>query len=173
MGTGGTLLGASLLAGHVTLDGGSTTLLSLLNDGGGVHTTDEILAEPAGERGHHARLVAQQRRRGAHGGPGRDFRIILTDGTPIDVTLTLTATTTLQALFDQITAAANAVAPGRLVVALDPASGDAITLQDTRDGGNPIQVAALNGSPAAADLGLLGTGARGRPHRRGHHGRQP
>ena len=107
----------------------STTLVSSLNSGDGVRTA-----------------------------PGGDFQIILTDGTTVNVTLGITSTTTLQDLFNQITTAANAVAPGRLVVALDQASGDAITLQDTRDGGGDLQVAALNGSPAAADLGLLGTG---------------
>src|SRR5262249_7578382 len=78
-----------------------------------------------------------------------------------NVTLNIASTTSLQDLFNQITAAANAVAPGRLIVALNPVTGDTITLQDTGTGDGDLQVAALNGSFAPADLGILAPGSSG------------
>ncbi len=84
-----------------------------------------------------------------------DFEIILTDGTAVNIALSITASTTVQDLLNQIAAPAN----GRLIVQLDQEQGNAITLQDTTNGGSDIQVVALNNSPAASDLGILTTGS--------------
>ena len=91
--------------------------------------------------------------------PGTDFRITFTDGTTIDVDLTASILT-VQQLIAAILAAANAVAPGRLSVGIDPDSLNSLLLNDAIDAGAiDLEVTALNGSLAAADLGLLDAGA--------------
>ena len=85
-----------------------------------------------------------------------DFQIILTDGSTVDVTLSINGTTTVQDVLNQI---ADAAPSGRLIVQLDEELGNAITIQDTENGGGDIQVVALNNSPVANDLGILTTGS--------------
>ncbi len=135
--SGGTTLPLSSLAnGFSTVTGTfnnllgaeSTTLVSTLNNGFGVRTA---------------------------GGDLPDFEIILTDGTSVDVTLSINYTTTVQSLLNQIQDAA----PSRLIVQLDQQLGNAITIQDTENGGQNIQVVPLNNSPAADDLGIDTTGS--------------
>ncbi|MGO9922562.1 MAG: beta strand repeat-containing protein, partial [Isosphaeraceae bacterium] len=154
-GVRGTLFGASVPAGNVTLSGGVTTPLALLNNRAGVQTTDLTENNLLGLES--TTLVSTLNNGDGvtalnNGQP--DFEVILTDGTVVDVTLSINASTTVQDVLNQISDAAN----GRLVVQLDQGTGDAITLQDTVNGASDIQVVALDNSPAANDLGILTTG---------------
>src|SRR6185295_82292 len=78
------------------------------------------------------------------------FEIVLTDGSRVRVDIGAAAT--LQDVLDAITSAS-----GRLAVGLDD-SGTALVLADTGVGSGDVSVNALNGSMAAADLGILDTG---------------
>ena len=155
-GVGGMLVGASVPAGHVALSGGTTAPLSLLNNGAGVHTSDLTENNLLG-------LESTTRVSTLNNGDGvqalnngqPDFRVILTDGTAVDVKLTINANSTVQDVLSAISTAAN----GRLVVELDQGTGDAISLMDTHNGGSDIQVVALDNSPAAAGLGILKIGS--------------
>ena len=155
-GASANVIDASGFGGPVFLNGGSTVLLSLLNGGVGVRSTDLDELELTGatllsalNQGAGVRFV----------NPGTDFRITLTDGTTIDVDL-IASILTVQQLIDTILAAANAVAPGRLSVGIDPDSLNSLLLNDAIDAGAiDLEVTALNGSLAAADLGLLDAGA--------------
>jgi flagellar hook-associated protein 2 len=82
---------------------------------------------------------------------GADLRILAGDGSTFDVTLA-TAKTVGQVL-DLI----NAAGGGKIVADVAPGGGTGIRLTDMTGGGGAITVAALNGSSAAADLGLSGT----------------
>ena len=154
-GVGTQLAGTALSGGSVVLNGGSTVLLSLLNGGVGVRVTDLDQLDLTG-----ATLVATLNQGAGIRflGPAADFRITLTDGTTIDVDLTA-AILTVQQLIETILVAADAVAPGRLSVVIDPDTLNSLLLNDAVDSGGEIEVTALNGSLAAADLGLLDAGA--------------
>ncbi|MBS0265303.1 MAG: M10 family metallopeptidase C-terminal domain-containing protein, partial [Planctomycetes bacterium] len=158
---------ASGFAGPVTLDGGSTVRLDLLNNGVGVRRTDLdhtdlTTTDPAtGELNTLLSVLNQGsgvRGTGSNGTTGKDFRITLTDGKTIDVDLTSTVLT-IGDVIDAILNAANLAWPGRLTVEVDPETGDSLVLRDSVLGSGDLQVTALNGSFAAADLGLLKTGA--------------
>ena len=155
-GTGGTLDGAKVPAGHAVLSGGTTTPLALLNGGTGVQIGDRGELNLLGSES--TQLVSTLNNGNgirALKNDSPDFQVILTDGTAVDVTLSITPTTTVQELLNEIALPAN----GRLIVGLDQQLGNAITLQDTKNGGSDIQVVALNNSFAASDLGILKTGA--------------
>ena len=128
---------------------------TLLNGGVGVRSTDLDEFELTGatllsvlNQGAGVRFVA-----------GNDFRITLTDGTTINVDLTASILT-VQQLITAILAAANAVAPGRLSVVIDPDTLNSLLLNDAIDADTfDLEVTALNGSFAADDLGLVDAGA--------------
>ena len=79
-----------------------------------------------------------------------EMRITLSSGATVDVDLTYAVT--LQDVFDAIHAASST-----LTASLDLAS-KAIVINNTGPGSSLISVTALNGSTAAADLGILKTG---------------
>src|SRR5574341_635110 len=152
-GAGTLLTGTAVPGGAVTLDGGSTVLLSLLNGGTGVRTTDQQQVDLLT---HESTTLLSSLNQG--GGVrrvnGADFRITLTDGTTVDVDIT-PAMTTLQDAIDAMLNAANAVAPGRLSVVVNPDTGNSLLLTDSQAFGGDLKVTPLNGSQAAADLGIL------------------
>jgi Ca2+-binding RTX toxin-like protein len=138
------------------LNGGSTILLSLLNNGSGVRRTD---LEQLDLRGRESTTPLSSLNQGAgvRQRQGQDFRITLTDGKTIDVDLAATITT-LQGAIDAIVSAANAVAAGRLAVVVNPDTGNSLLLRDLQDLGGDLEVTALEDSEAAADLGILRQG---------------
>lgn len=158
---------ASSFSGAVTLDGGSTVPLSLLNGGTGVRRTDldkiDLLVTDPATGVFTTQLSklnqgAGVRGTGATGILGKDFRITLTDGKTIDVDLTDT-TLTIQDVINAIHAAASAVAPNRLSIGVDASTADGLLLEDSLSAGGDLTVTALNGSLAASDLGILKAGA--------------
>ena len=158
--TGGThsvkIDASAFTAGHVVLNGGTATPLSSLNNG--FSTTSGTFANLFGAE---STTLVSTLNNGfgvqALNSPSEpDFEIIFTDGSSVNVSLSIDATTTVQDLLNQI---ADAAPSGRLIVQLDQELGNAITLQDTQNDGGNIQVVALNNSPAATDLGILTTGS--------------
>ena len=146
------IIDAAAFSGAVVLDGGADVLLAALNDGSGVGTSDLETLNLSGLEGTTP-LSSLNAGDGVGTATGTDFRIVLSDGTT-NVDVDITTATTLQQVFDAIT---NADAAGRLSVELT-SDGVAIDLADTIDDGLDIQVIAQNGSTAAADLGILGSG---------------
>ncbi len=143
-----------LFTGPVTLDGGSRILLSLLNNGVGVRTTNVPQFDLTGA----TLLAVLNQGDGVRRVDGTDFRITLTDGATVDVDIT-PAMTTVQQVIDAITIAGNTVATGRLIsVFIDPDTLNSIVLNDTIDGGGNLTVTALNNSASAIDLGILREG---------------
>src|SRR5574341_893766 len=155
-GAGTLLTGTAVPGGAVTLDGGSTVLLSLLNGGTGVRTTDQQQVDLLT---HESTTLLSSLNQG--GGVrrvnGADFRMTLTDGTTVDVDIT-PAMTTLQDAIDAMLNAANAVAPGRLSVVVNPDTGNSLLLTDSQAFGGDLKVTPLNGSQAEGDLGILRDG---------------
>ena len=151
--TGGlhsTTVDASGFAGSVTLDAGSQVLLSALDNGSGVHTTDATEPNLTGS----TLLSTLNDGSGVHfaGNGVNDFRITLTDGSSFNVSLY--GATTLQNVFDRITGAGPA---GRVSVGVDTQQGDSIVITDSLDAGGSVSVTSLNGT-TASDLGIAGTG---------------
>jgi Ca2+-binding RTX toxin-like protein len=83
---------------------------------------------------------------------GDDIQIVLSDG-EATVDIDLSSATTVQDVLDLITAPDN-----RLTAELN-ADGTGINITDSTDEGSAIEVLALNGSAAAGNLGILGTGS--------------
>ena len=81
-----------------------------------------------------------------------DFRITLKDGGTIDVKLASAKT-----IQDVVTAINGDSENSNRVTASISGGGNALVLTDTTGGGGTLAVAALNGSKAAADLGILGS----------------
>lgn len=106
----------------VTLSGGYA--LNLLNDGRGVRTQESV----------------------------NDLRILLKDGTTIDVDLD--GAVDVGDVLDRINN--DSENTGDLTASI-AADGVSIALTDTSGGGGTLTVTALNSSKAAADLGILGT----------------
>ena len=148
------LTGRAVPGGGATLDGGSTVLLSLLNGGTGVQRTDQQQFVMDGT----TLLSALNQGEGVRRVGGTDFRITLTDGKTVDVDLAAGATT-VQNVIDAIVGAVNAnpTTLGRLSVKID--NGDSLLLTDSQSLGGDLTVTALNGSFAAADLGILRDGS--------------
>ena len=134
----------------MTLDGGSTVKLDLLNGGTGVRRTDADQVDLTAA----TLLSTLNQGAGVRRVDGGDFRITLTDGTTFDVDVTA-ATTTLQHVLDAIQAGA----PGRLSAVIDPDTLNSLLLTDALDGGGRLTVTPLNSSAAAFDLGILRDGA--------------
>jgi len=128
----------------------ATTEVRFLRNGEGPRTTSGVAVSLAGTAAT-APLALLNNGAGVRTVAGADFRITLTDGGTIDINLG--TVTTLQQVFDVIRQSS----AGRVTAALNTA-GTAIVLTDTRPGGGTIRVTALNGSLAAGDLGILGTG---------------
>lgn len=149
-------LDASAFSGSVTLDGGSAVSLSVLNGGVGVRAVDLQTMSFVG-RESTTLISSLNNGDGVQSVAGNDFRIVLTDGTPIDVDIT--GTVTLQDLINRIALAGNSQANGRLTVGLDEGSGDALVLRDSIEAGEDMRVEPLNGSLAAEQLGLTAGGA--------------
>ena len=84
-------------------------------------------------------------------GGGNDFQITLTDGKAVDVSIHGGANS-VQDVVNDIQNASS-----RLSVTLNSA-GDALVITDSQSDGGNLTVTALNNSPAASDLGILGTG---------------
>lgn len=122
-----------------------STLLSDFNDGVGVsRVTDAI--DPVTGLPDPARDL--------------DFRVTVSSGVSFDVDLTKD-TTTVQHVIDAINAAAAGAGlgvPAEFEARL-AADGNGIELEDLTGGVGTFAVTQLNGSNAAADLGILGTAA--------------
>ena len=145
-------LDASAFDGAVTLDGGSTTLLSALNNGAGVRVSDSTIFELTDA----TPLTTLNSGLGVRTAQGSDLRVLFTDGAQVDVDLS--SATTAGDVVTAIRAAADGYVADRLSVSFDT-SLTAFALIDGVDSDvNAIEVQALNGSQAAADLGLLGKG---------------
>ena len=86
---------------------------------------------------------------------GPDLRVTRTDGTTFDVDVT--GLGTVQDVIDAINTAAGGVG----VAASFATTGNGIVLTDTAGGGGTLTVAPVDGSGAAADLGLAGVVAVG------------
>jgi flagellar hook-associated protein 2 len=129
LGIAGTASGGTLTGASINTVGRST-LLSSLNDGLGVRRASS----------------------GAGGVAKDDFRVDLGDGT--STTVSLAAATTLGAALDAI----NKAGSGKFVASVG-ADGRSLQLRSnaTDAGTMGITVTALNGSHAAADLGIEGT----------------
>lgn len=84
---------------------------------------------------------------------GNDFRVTTSDGSTFDVSLASCKT-----IGDTINAI-NAASGGKVVASV-PTGGNGISIAD-QTGSGSISVAALNGSTAAADLGIAKTGSGG------------
>ena len=112
-GSGSTLQSLQTIANGVILDGGSTVPLSALNGGAGVRTTN-LSSLPL--RGNESTTSLSVLNQGSGVAPvaGNDFQITLTDGKTFNVDVN--SLMTLQQVFDAITTAANAVAPGRVTI---------------------------------------------------------
>ena len=87
-------------------------------------------------------------------GSGNDFEITLGDGSTVDV-----AVTTAKSIGDVIDAI-NTAGGTKVKAEIDPGA-NGIKLTDLSGGGGAFQVAALNGSLAAQDLGIETTGVAG------------
>jgi flagellar hook-associated protein 3 len=88
---------------------------------------------------------------------GEDLRILLSDGTRIDVDLD--GCRTVQDVLDAINNDADNLAAGSPLTAAVRGDGNGILLSDALGGGSAITVQDIDGRSAAADLGLAGTGA--------------
>lgn len=91
-----------------------------------------------------------------------DFRVTLTNGTTFDVDLD-SSMTSLQDVLDAIKAAHDAAYPATassFLVGMNGA-GNGLRLKDSYGGSGNLTVAALNGSSAASNLGILKTGTAG------------
>lgn len=84
---------------------------------------------------------------------GKDFRVTISDGSTFDVSLTDARNV------GDVVNAINTASGGKVVASV-PTGGNGISLAD-QTGSGSISVAALNGSTAAADLGLAKTGTGG------------
>ena len=148
----GVFIGAAIPAGSVRLSGGTEVFLSELNTGNGVSTNDVESLSLTGS----TLLSVLNNSDGVSVVSDVDFVIVLTDNsTNVSVDLpSLTSTSTIQTIIDAINSADSG---NRLDVAINN-SGTGLVLRDTTDDGNNIKVEARNSSPAAADLGILGTG---------------
>ena len=132
----------------------TTTQLIYLNGENGVRTVNGSIVDMTGSEAI-TQLSALNNGAGVQTVAGGDLKITLTDGKVVNVSLV--GATTLQNVMDDIILAALGVAPNRLSVGLNSA-GTALVLTDSKSAGGNLTVAALNGSPAAAGLGILGTG---------------
>ncbi len=88
-----------------------------------------------------------------------DFRVTRQDGTSF--TVSASGATTVQDVINAINGADGHSNPGVKVTASLNASGNGITLTDASTGGGTLTVAGLNGSTAAADLGIAGNATAG------------
>jgi len=90
-------------------------------------------------------------------GNGPSFTITRADGSTFSVDIT--GAVTIQDVINKINAADtnNGTTPATLVASL-AANGNGITLTDSTGGAGTVSVAPIDGSPAASQLGLIGTG---------------
>ncbi len=157
---GGVITGRGI-AGGVTLDGGSQTYLDVLGSNGLAVSNANDLTLSTATSGPSATLLALLRN--GDGVPmvaGADFEIVRTDGST-KLTIDLgAADTTLGHVIAKIRAAAGA--NSLFTVDLN-GGGTALVLTDGRQGVQQLEVRALNGSGAAAALGILGLGAAPSP----------
>jgi flagellar hook-associated protein 2 len=135
--------------------GSSTTAadLGLVGTSGG---TDTLTGTQINTLGDATQLAGLNDGNGVFSSGGDDFTV--TDGAANAFNVSLAGLTTLGQLIDEINDAA--VAAGSAVVASVAADGVSLQLADTAATG-PLTVAALNGSTAAADLGIDTTAAGG------------
>ncbi len=146
-------LTGDVLAGGVILDSGSRTLLDEVNGGDGVEISSEIYFS-LNDIADETDLSVLNNGDGVTTVDGNDLEITLTDASV--VTVDLSSATTVQDVLDLINAAATEqVGADRLSAELTE-DGFAIAIIDSQVGDTYVSVAALNNSPAAEDLGLLG-----------------
>ena len=154
------VIAGSGLGGGVALDGSGGVALAVLNQGTGVRRSDQIAIDLETSTPLSSLNSGDGVRRLGESDSRPDFQITLTDGKTVDVKLRAAATT-VQDVIDAITtAAANTagVGPGRLTVSIDATTYEGLRLSDAINGGSTLAVSALNGSPAAADLGIADIG---------------
>ena len=132
------------------------TELRFLNGGDGIRTGEGVRVVLTGVESTTP-LAALNNGTGIGTVNGADFSVLLTDGTTsFDVNISFA--TTLEDLFDAIEDAAVQAGVTGFAVSLDT-DGTAILLADAQNNVGNLMVTALNGSTAAADLGIEGTGA--------------
>ncbi len=176
-----TLAGESLTV-SLTANKKALQIVDNAADGGSITITDVSGAATdlfgptltaAGDTFTGARLVSELNTiltRFINGGSGlsttaagtTDLRVTLTDGNTFDVDLD-SGMTSLQDVVDAIKAAHDAAYPATtssFAVELNGA-GNGLRLKDTYGGSGNLTVAALNGSSAPANLGILKTGSAG------------
>jgi flagellar hook-associated protein 3 len=90
-----------------------------------------------------------------------DFRVTRRDGSSF--TVSLRGAATVQDVLNRINTASGNTAPATQVTASLNAAGNGIRLADASAGGGTLTVTALNGSPAAAQLGLAKTAPAAAP----------
>ncbi|MCY2998440.1 MAG: LEPR-XLL domain-containing protein, partial [Planctomycetota bacterium] len=143
-------------SGGVILDGGSLTLLSVLNGGIGVRTNVATLADLAGKESQTLLAVLNNGdgiRATASG--TADFQVNLADGSSFEVDIQSGMT-----VEQMLTAIVSAAPAGRVTASLSR-SGSCLFLTDENppeSASGVMTVTALNNSLTAFDLGILGTG---------------
>jgi len=142
-----TLDTSAFTLGGVTLSGATDVYLTELNSGSGVGIDDVDSLVLTGATS----LALLNNGDGVSVVGGDDLNVLLTDGSSVAVNLS--GASTLQDVIDAIEAAS-----ARLVATITT-SGSGLQLRDTVDDGGDLEVQALNGSNAAADLGILGPGS--------------
>ena len=149
--------GASVSSAGVKLDASqfsglsTSTGLIYFNNGQGLGTTQGSVLNMTG-------LLAETALADLNGGNGvqpsgkgiDDFLITLTDG--LSVTVSIAGAVTVQDAVNDIQAASS-----EITVGLNSA-GDALVLTDSQSKGGNLTVTALNNSPVASELGILGVG---------------
>jgi flagellar hook-associated protein 2 len=141
---------AGVLTGSAINYIGNETQLGTLNDGLGVSFAS---ADQLTDATNLSLLNDGQGVQSA-GGTTSDFKVSLANGTSFNVTLGASAT------IGQVLNAINTAGGSGINATIGP-SGQGIELQDETTGSGTFSVTALNGSSAASQLGILGTGTGG------------
>ncbi len=148
----------------ITNRGGGTGNLRIQDVTG--HTAEDlgILADAASDvvtggdlvyLGRTSALADLNDGRGVANGTGDGMRVTLADGSTFDVLLS--GASSLGDVIDGF----NTAAAGKAALEVDPADGHRLRVRDTSGGGGQTSIAGLNGSSAAADLGLEASAAGG------------
>jgi len=146
----------STLQDLVVANLGADTTASDLGLAGNSGGTATLAGSQINALGDATQLATLNDGNGVYASGANDFSI--TDGAANAFNVSVSGSTTLGQLIDKINDAADAAGSG--VVASVAADGVSLQLEDTAATGT-LTVAAINGSSAAADLGILGSNAAG------------